>query len=690
MNVVFVNYHSFTSNSAVHIFNLANHLVELGTDCAVCVLDEKETVRSIGKPRFLNLNFREVRNSRLRFKDGNGATIIHAWTPRESVRKMTHDLAARYECPYVVHLEDNEEKIVSENLNADLQALLQLPSQELDRLIGTKMSHPRRYKEFLAAAAGVTVIIEKLFDFKPEELPGEIIWPAYDENRIKVVPVDMPARRKLGITDDTLVVVYPGNVHAANKQEMVSLYLAVGVLNRRGVPAKLVKLGQDFCDLFDSNLSELRDCIIDLGYRPHHEIPRFMAMADVLVQPGRSGEFNDFRIPAKLTEFLATGKPVILPNTNIGRYLMNGEECFLLEKGNALEIADKLHMLWKDASLRERIGHGGRKFAEKNFSWAKSAKRLHKFYERVLARPTPTSVRIDKEERDSQPRATRFRSNAANAERNIIAGRANIPTAVIDSRVLGKKNTLETIYRRYSTFKAPRLSYATVRDYCDSMDHLATLTTINRDMKDVQRPWVFKAILGTVKRGARLLEIGAGEPFVADLLSRLGYEVLIVDPYDGSGNGPRAFKAFTAAYPHIRFIRDYFTDDLQGIDPGSFDGIYSISVLEHIPTSEIGKVFAATRRFLKTGGYSVHAIDHVHKGNGDKYHLEGLRMVIEEMGIPVMKLEELLRCLDDDPEAYFLSAFGHNLWRGDIAYDKFPMRRCVSIHTCTQVDSPSL
>jgi len=446
--------------------------------------------------------------------------------------------------------------------------------------------------------------------------------------------------------------------------------------------AKLIKLGQDCCGLLDDNLNELRGHIIDIGYRPHREIAGFMAMADILVQPGSPGAFNDFRLPAKLTEFLATGRPVILPNTNIGKSLKNGEECLLLEKGNALEIADKLQFLWENVSLREQIGHGGRRFGEKNFSWSESTKRLQRFYEKLSVAPTVTARWQENEECRSQSHATMFRADAG-VERNIVVASANAPT--IESGIPWKKNTLAAIYRRYSTFKAPTLSYATVKDYCDSMEHLVALSTINRDMKDVQRPWVLKAILGAVKRGARLLEIGAGEPFVADLLSRLGYEVLIVDPYDGTGNGPRAFETFTSAYPHIRFIRDYFTEDLQGIDPGSFDGIYSISVLEHIPTLEIVKVFNAMRRFLKNGGYSIHAIDHVHRGEGDKHHLEKLHIMMKEIGVPGSELKSLLRRLEDDVDTYFLSAFAHNLWRGDIPYEKFPMRRCVSIHICTQV-----
>src|ERR1700716_1678533 len=73
---------------------------------------------------------------------------------------------------------------------------------------------------------------------------------------------------------------------------------------------------------------------------------------------------------------------------------------------------------------------------------------------------------------------------------------------------------LSGIALRYQSLATQPLSYGTVRDYCDSFDHLRPLATANADLKDCQRPWVLKAILSQVPRGGRVLEIGAGEPFV--------------------------------------------------------------------------------------------------------------------------------------------------------------------------------
>ena len=81
-------------------------------------------------------------------------------------------------------------------------------------------------------------------------------------------------------------------------------------------------------------------------------------------------------------------------------------------------------------------------------------------------------------------------------------------------------------------------------------------------MKDVQRPWTLKAVVGTLRPGARLLEIGAGEPLVAELLARLGYDVTVIDPYDGRDRGPDDVETMKAAFPLLRFVQGLFPGDV--------------------------------------------------------------------------------------------------------------------------------
>jgi SAM-dependent methyltransferase len=197
-------------------------------------------------------------------------------------------------------------------------------------------------------------------------------------------------------------------------------------------------------------------------------------------------------------------------------------------------------------------------------------------------------------------------------------------------------------------------------------------------MKDLQRSWMVKAILGAVAPRGRLVEIGAGNPLVADLLSRLGYRVTVVDPYDGSGGGPREFERIRSAYPHLDFIRERFPP--AGGLPEDAAAVYSISVLEHVPVDRVGEVVEVARGAVAPGGICVHAVDHVVAGWGTDRHLERLEEIVRRSRLPLRRLHELLRRLESDPETYFVSAEAHQRWRGDLPYDKYPMRRIASIH----------
>jgi cyclopropane fatty-acyl-phospholipid synthase-like methyltransferase len=195
---------------------------------------------------------------------------------------------------------------------------------------------------------------------------------------------------------------------------------------------------------------------------------------------------------------------------------------------------------------------------------------------------------------------------------------------------------------------------------------------------------MLKAILSKVHGRRRLLEIGAGEPIIADLLRQLGHEVWIVDPYDGSGNGPTQYERYRAQYPDLKFVRAVFSDGLRELKENSFDCIFSISVLEHVPCPALKSVFDGMRRFLKRDGSTIHAIDHVHRGNGADSHLENLRCMIEGFGFQQDELDALLAALSNDTETYYLSAESHNRWRAGVPYDRFPMRVCVSIQVVSE------
>jgi SAM-dependent methyltransferase len=245
--------------------------------------------------------------------------------------------------------------------------------------------------------------------------------------------------------------------------------------------------------------------------------------------------------------------------------------------------------------------------------------------------------------------------------------------------------SLWPVAERYTdSFPLPAISYGTVHDFADSADQMPGLAGASFDMKDLQRCWAVKAILGNVKRGSRILEIGAGEPLVAGMLSRLGYDVTLVDPYDGQGNGPREFKRFQAAYPDLHFIREEFPPSEELGD--DFAAIYSISVLEHVPLEQIDPVIESARTLLAhTNGCSIHAVDHVLAGWGAEEHREKLERIVSALGLSLPHLAETIGGMERDPETYFVSAEAHNRWRGNLPYDQYTMRRIGSVNLFARV-----
>jgi len=238
---------------------------------------------------------------------------------------------------------------------------------------------------------------------------------------------------------------------------------------------------------------------------------------------------------------------------------------------------------------------------------------------------------------------------------------------------------LDSVRNLYKGFREDSISYATVRDFSNGVKYIPELATISRDLKDAQRPWMLKAILGSIPVGGKLLEIGAGDPHVVNWLSQLGYQVDIVDPYDGSGHGPTDFFFYQQNFPQINFIRENFSEKVTGLVDNNYDCIYSISVLEHVPHPALELVISGINRYLKPGGTTIHAVDHVIKGNGVEHHRKNLKIIAEGLGMSDGVVESTLMEADQDPETYFLSAESHNMWRGAIPYDDFPMRRCISV-----------
>lgn len=382
-NILFVLYHDFSANSAVHVHNFANELAALGHSAAVAIPEDADRGTGFGEQKYSIQRFDRVDGdwSGL-FPDGRGPDIVHAWTPRENVRRFCEKLAGFCEFSLFVHLEDNEEHILEVNLGTPFEQLARYRFAEIPR----NLSHPRHYRAFIASANGVTMIMDQLEQFVPPEIPKLILWPGANDQLFFPRPREPQLLEQLGIAEGTVVLCYTGNVHSANGRDVRSLYLATAILNREGTPARLIRTGRDFCSYLGPDEEWAYKISVELGQVPYQEIPGLLALADVLIQPGGANVFNEFRLPGKLPEFFAMGRPIILPRTNLGRFVRHGEEAWVLDKVDALGIVEAVLALRGNKELSARLASGAVAFAREHFDWKKNTAGLVAFYERLATK----------------------------------------------------------------------------------------------------------------------------------------------------------------------------------------------------------------------------------------------------------------------------------------------------------------
>jgi len=378
LNILFVLYQSIDSNGGLHAQLHASRLMALGADCLFAVPrdgKQNQTDKTID-PRVCT--FAQIEKNGLAFADSRGPDIIHAWTPREVVRVFCEKLLQKHQCPLIIHLEDNEEYLTEVTMGHPFSELAKLPETELDTLIPANRYHPIKGRNFLAKAQGLTLIIDTLDRLNHTDAPSLVLPPPVDERLFYPRLLNLALREELGIPEAHVVLAYTGNVHAGNRDEVRELYLAVHRLNEQGCPAVLIRTGINTKALGDEAWITAYEQ--NLGWVERSRVPDILAAADVLVQPGAPGPFNDQRIPSKLPEYFAMGRPVILPRTNLGLEVEQGLEGFVLNKADGEGIAWAILEISKDKKLAGRLAAGGVAFGRNGLK-KPASKKMVGFYQ---------------------------------------------------------------------------------------------------------------------------------------------------------------------------------------------------------------------------------------------------------------------------------------------------------------------
>ncbi len=173
------------------------------------------------------------------------------------------------------------------------------------------------------------------------------------------------------LADKGLIVLYSGNM--GEKQGLEILVDVARKLEGRGI--HFVMCGDGAAK---SRLESYAQGLTNITFRPLQPIEKLndlLGLADVHVLPQRA-DAADLVLPSKLTNMLASGRPVVAtanPDTQVAVIV---EECGLITSpGDPEQLAEAIRSLAENSVLREKMGRKARILAEELWEMDKVLKR---------------------------------------------------------------------------------------------------------------------------------------------------------------------------------------------------------------------------------------------------------------------------------------------------------------------------
>ncbi|MBI5485125.1 MAG: glycosyltransferase family 4 protein [Deltaproteobacteria bacterium] len=127
--------------------------------------------------------------------------------------------------------------------------------------------------------------------------------------------------------------------------------------------------------------------LIMAGWIAPQEIPDYLAAASVAIYPMDDTLVNRSKCPAKLTELLLAGLPVVADRVGqTAEYIVDTVSGILCSPGDTEQMVDRTVWLLQEPEANRKLASEGRRSLLERFNWREAAQNLDHFY-RSLANP---------------------------------------------------------------------------------------------------------------------------------------------------------------------------------------------------------------------------------------------------------------------------------------------------------------
>lgn len=210
----------------------------------------------------------------------------------------------------------------------------------------------------------VSTISERMLDrLEDKGVPASCraLFPNWVElDRVYPQSSPSPLRREWELKDSDLVILYSGNM--GEKQGLEVLIEAAERLRSRS-DIRFLLCGDGAARARLEQLAEGLGNVVFKPLQPSERLNDLLNLADIHVLPQRA-DAADLVLPSKLTNMLASGRPVVAtasPGTQVAELV---EGCgMVVPPGDGGALADALARLSAEAERRHSLGRGARELA---------------------------------------------------------------------------------------------------------------------------------------------------------------------------------------------------------------------------------------------------------------------------------------------------------------------------------------
>ena len=227
-------------------------------------------------------------------------------------------------------------------------------------------------------------LIDYTIEMGAKEKNVEYFPLGFDPQTFKPMAKDQHLAHKLGISDNDKVILFVGTIYEFSGLENIIQNFEIIKSKIKDIKFLIVGGGESFRKIKSLvNKKNLKSDVILTNFKPQHEIPKFISLADVCINSFEINKTTDSIVPIKILEYLACGKPVLSTPLK-GTIALLPKEDFGIIYSPYGSFVENLSDLLANTEKLEELGNKGLDYVIKNHDWNILTDSLLKKFENLV------------------------------------------------------------------------------------------------------------------------------------------------------------------------------------------------------------------------------------------------------------------------------------------------------------------